>query len=134
MSVDEVMQGKVVLAVDDNEAVLNLVTMSINNYYNDNIKQLIQTTDPNKALAMFKGTRTDLVVTDWSMPGMMGSELVEHIRAYEKEQGYARTPIIAVSGDNPKDILRYDVDGVIEKPLNFKEFKETFNPYFLTEK
>ncbi|SVC30155.1 uncharacterized protein METZ01_LOCUS283009 [marine metagenome] len=60
----------------------------------------------------------DLVITDIRMPGMDGYELVRKLKERSPE-----TPVLAISGYvSDADIVDYEFDAFLEKPMNPKEF------------
>ena len=62
----------------------------------------------------------DLVITDIRMPGMDGYELVRKLKERSPE-----TPVLAISGYvSDADIVDYEFDAFLEKPMNLKEFRD----------
>ena len=60
----------------------------------------------------------DLVITDIRMPGMDGYELVRKLKERSPE-----TSVLAISGYvSDADIVDYEFDAFLEKPMNPKEF------------
>ncbi len=60
----------------------------------------------------------DLVITDIRMPGMDGYELVRKLKERSPE-----TPVLAISRYvSDADIVDYEFDAFLEKPMNPKEF------------
>ena len=57
--------------------------------------QVLAAADASAALALYETSRPDLLITDLSLPGMDGFELVALIR---KDAGLSRIPIICLSG------------------------------------
>jgi two-component system, cell cycle response regulator DivK len=57
--------------------------------------EVLPAADSNAALEILKQSRPDLMITDLSLPGMDGFELVSLIR---KDPVLGRTPIICLSG------------------------------------
>lgn len=77
-----------VLVVDDDEAIRDSLYELLSEKY------LCQTAETaEKALARLEVESYDVVLTDLSMPGLSGLELLGHIR-----QKYPNTPVIIISG------------------------------------
>ncbi len=78
--------------------------------------------DPHQALEAFTGAGADLIITDLSMPGMSGTELLEAIRRHDTE-----VPVIIITGystvDNAIDALRLGAADFIKKPYDMEELQ-----------
>lgn len=71
-------------------------------------------TDGQSALAMFVDSPVDIVVADWRMPVMSGSELCHRLRTLP---GLADVTFILVSGEpSPPAFVNYD--GFLRKPVD----------------
>jgi signal transduction histidine kinase/DNA-binding response OmpR family regulator len=74
-----------------------------------------------EAVARFKADRPRVVLMDVSMPDMNGFEATQAIRAYEREQGLAPTPIIALTAHALKGdrdmCLDAGMDDYLAKPV-----------------
>ena len=71
-------------------------------------------TDGQSALAMFVDSPVDIVVADWRMPVMSGSELCHRLRTLP---GVADVTFILVSGEpSPPAFVNYD--GFLRKPVD----------------
>lgn len=77
-----------VLVVDDDDAIRDTLYDLLSEQYTC---QTAETAE--KALARLEADEYDVVLTDISMPGLSGLELLGHIR-----QKYATTPVIIISG------------------------------------
>ena len=77
-----------VLVVDDDDAIRDTLYELLSEEY------LCQTAETaEKALARLEADSYDVVLTDISMPGLSGLELLGHIR-----QKFPNTPVIMISG------------------------------------
>lgn len=72
------------------------------------------------AVMLERDARPDLVMTDLSMPGGDGIDVIGRIRAIEREKGFVRTPILVLSADKRRQsaqrALLNGADTVVEKP------------------
>jgi CheY-like chemotaxis protein len=79
----------------------------------------LQAGDGEEALERFAAERPEVVVTDWSMPGMDGTQLVSRLRA-DPAPGY--TYLVLLSGlaseDAAREAARAGADEVLAKPLD----------------
>ncbi|CAE6820582.1 MULTISPECIES: two-component system response regulator [Paraburkholderia] len=76
--------------------------------------QVKAASDGKSALAMFIESPVDIVVADWRMPVMSGSELCHRLRTLP---GLADVTFILVSGEpSPPAFISYD--GFLRKPVD----------------
>jgi putative two-component system response regulator len=78
-------------------------------------------TDPQAALAWCLANDPDLVIVDYMMPGMSGTELVQQFRA-----DYPDTPVLMVTANHELELrhqaLELGVTDFLNKPINNTEF------------
>jgi uncharacterized protein (TIGR02266 family) len=81
--------------------------------------RVITASDGTEALAMARRYLPDVVVADYTMPGMNGDALC---RAIKSDPDLRRTPVIIVASryeeDEHEHAVRAGADDVIEKPIN----------------
>lgn len=74
-----------------------------------------------ESVELYRNGKYDLVLMDIQMPEVDGFQATERIRAFEKESGRTRTPIIAVTAHAltgyREKCLEADMDDYITKPL-----------------
>ena len=79
---------------------------------------------PGKALEYLETKKFDLVLMDYNLPGMLGSDITLKIRSNDKSINFA-TPILALTASNKNEdsqnCLRSGMNGVVEKPVNMLE-------------
>lgn len=111
-----------VLIVDDH--LLNLAVLEAQFKHFD--CEVVQADSGEKALALASATRFDLIVTDYSMPGMNGSELTRAIRALERSRQQPRTRIIGLTaftqGEYHAEALAAGMDHCLHKPVGITEW------------
>lgn len=73
--------------------------------------------DGSHGWSLWRRNRYDLVLTDWSMPGMDGRELTSRIRADERPS--SRVPVIALTGNTAGSAVasRHGVSDALGKPF-----------------
>ncbi|MGH7950325.1 MAG: response regulator [Limisphaerales bacterium] len=107
---------KTVLLVDDNDD-----TRVLTKWFLDNFGYAVDSTpSAEEALSRFNPEVHDLILTDNSMPGMSGTELVKRIKLKNPT-----TPAVMFTGNPPQDCSGIDV--VIIKPTNLLDVKETMD-------
>lgn len=99
--------------------------------YEDNVRSLQQllqyagyttvtaTTDPRQVCELHERERYDLIVLDLQMPGMDGFQVMEGLRAIEKDY----LPVLAVTGDPSHKLraLKAGAKDFVSKPFDFDE-------------
>ncbi len=106
-----------ILLVDDSRAVLSYLEDALPTWgYN-----VIPTSDAQSALAVIReGTKVDLVVTDYSMPGMGSHEYFTALK-----QSLPSVPIIILtgydSGDIKKNLLSIGLFEYVSKPVDSRD-------------
>jgi YesN/AraC family two-component response regulator len=119
------MRNKTVLLVDDEQPVLE----SLGNYLERNSFNVTSVLNGKDALAAFRSTYFDLVITDLVMPGMSGLELVKEIKNINFETGAF---IFTGHGDMVLaiDALRSGADDFFLKPCDADELVRTMERFF----
>jgi CheY-like chemotaxis protein len=103
-----------VLIVDDEAEMRRMLSDALGDY------DISEARDGEEAIAEMDEDLPDLVITDIRMPGMDGYALLKKIKELSPE-----TPVLAISGYvTDDDIIDYDFDAFLEKPMNLKEFRD----------
>jgi CheY-like chemotaxis protein len=111
-----------VLIVDDEADMRHMLCDALADYDTSEAR------DGEEALEEIGDDPPDLVITDIRMPGMDGYALVKRL-----EERSPETPVLAISGYvSDADIVDYEFDAFLEKPMNLKEFRD-FVDVALTE-
>lgn len=101
-----------ILIVDDDETIRDTLYELLSENY---LCQTAETAD--KALARIKADTYDLVLTDISMPGLSGLELLGHVR-----QNFPDTPVIIISGisdeEHAQGLIKLGAFEFILKPFS----------------
>jgi len=99
-----------VLWVDDDAGVRRFATLLLGKHYD-----LTTAVTAEEALTLLDGTRFDVLVTDYLMPGMNGLQLLEHLARKD-----AAIPSLLVTGAlHPEGLRRAEQLGVpvLPKPV-----------------
>lgn len=107
--------------VDDNQLYIDIITHAISSP-NDVIKS---TTNPHKAIEQIIAFDPDVIVIDFVMPDISGTQLAEQIKNVDQIK---HIPIILISsGDIPRDFNRYGIDDYIEKSEPIDTIKKSLD-------
>lgn len=87
-------KGARILIVDDEEESVRLLERILERAH---YTQVRSTTDPNRALELFREYRPDLVLLDLRMPGKDGLEVLAELRAEIPESTYL--PVLVLTAD-----------------------------------
>ncbi|MCD4720539.1 MAG: response regulator [Desulfobacula sp.] len=105
-----------ILIVDDVKSMRSIVQKMLRNLGIG--KTLHMAENGLEGLRVLHSTRVDLVIIDWKMPIMNGSQLLEAIR---DDKHLRDIPVLMVSGESEKDIVleaaEIEVEGYLIKPL-----------------
>lgn len=108
-------QGKNILLVDDDPAVRGSIKLLLN----IDRHTVTEAANGHEALQLFTGSRYDLVITDYLMPGMLGDELAQNIKNLAPAQ-----PVLMVSAYLEKLVDDgKPADAVLGKPLSIDELR-----------
>ena len=106
---------KRLLIVDDDDAMRRLVRLNLSDSY-----EIIDTGDPEQALALAMEHKPDAILLDLRMPKMSGIDLCRTLSTCSKTQP---VPVFLVSGEPAVDTQRYCKElgaaGSFEKPIDF---------------
>jgi|SRR5579872_983728 len=116
---------KRILVVDDEPTVADMIRMVLAMWGH----KVEIAADGRAALALFDPAKHDLVVTDYTMPGMNGLELAQAIR--ERSPAKPIIMITAHSNSITSD-RRAHLDAVLGKPFQVQELEETLARLFST--
>jgi len=103
-----------ILVVDDDDAIRDTLYELLSEEY------LCQTAETaEKAFARLEADSYDVVLTDISMPGLSGLELLGHIR-----QKFPNTPVIMISGigdqDHAQGLIKLGAFDFLLKPFSLE--------------
>lgn len=84
-----------IMTVDDSKAVRLTIALTLKQAGH----QVIEAASGEDALERLKTEKIDLIISDFNMPGMDGSELVRRIKA---DQNHRSIPVIMLTTENAK--------------------------------
>jgi len=123
-----VKKGVQILVVDDEPIVRQSITMLLEH----DGHEVWQADSGEAALSEMAKRRFDLVITDFSMPGMQGDQLVTRIRQMIPTQ-----PIIMITAfvEDYKVFGEASgrVDALLDKPFTFQELREAIKRVLIQE-
>ena len=106
-------------------------------------KQMLQANNVNvdvastgrEAIHLFKPEKYSLVYMDIGLPDMDGYEVSQRFRAIEQAIKAPKTPILALTAHAMVDVKSFCIgagmQGVLNKPLSFKQASQVFERYIL---
>jgi DNA-binding NtrC family response regulator len=108
-----------ILIVDDDDAIRDTLYDLLSDQY---VCQTAETAE--SALARLAADSYDLVLTDISMPGLSGLELLGHIR-----QRFAHTPVIIISGisdqEHAQGLIKLGAFAFLLKPFRLEDVERS---------
>jgi len=109
-----------ILIVDDEPGTRTLVAAAVERLGH----RAVQAADAEEAWPRFLSERPEVVITDWAMPGMDGTELARRIRA-DTEPGYTFVMILTGKADESaaREAMEAGADDVLAKPLEDAELE-----------
>jgi len=114
------MRKKRILVVDDEKSMGFLLTEELGPKYDAD--SCLSGAD---ALEKFSKEQPDLVITDFKMPGMNGSELTQKMKSIN-----SKTPVIMLTGTSP--FPESQADETLAKPLSIEELLASVNKFLNT--
>jgi len=116
MSEQHRIAGKRILVVEDDpgaRASLNLL-LKIERH------AVVEASNGREALDLFLNDSFDLVIVDYAMPEMRGSELAQHIKQIAPSQ-----PVLMITAYSEKFVGgNLPVDGLLGKPYGIEELRQ----------
>jgi len=115
-------KNKTVLVVDDSQTSL----MQIKSYLKRHLYKVVLEKDAQEAIKKIKSDNIEIVVVDYYMPSMNGTELIQRLRKY---YSIDELEIMGVSGDEKSAIhfLKFGANDFIKKPFEKEEFLHRVN-------
>ena len=118
-----------ILVVDDFSATRTIV---INHLSKLGYSNTVEVENGFSALARLRSALFDLVVTDWSMSGMSGLDLLKLIRA---DSGLKHIPVLMVTSENLQGkiivAIKAGLNDYIVRPFEEYTFKQKLEKIFV---
>jgi len=113
-------KGTMILVVEDDFALRYLAGRQLAKLG----YKCILATNGKEALEIFKTEKIDLILMDVQMPVMDGLEASREIRAHEKAENLAMTPILAMTANPEKEqCLEAGMNDLVFKPILLDQLK-----------
>ena len=107
-----------ILVVDDVASARRVVVKLLEKMGFKNFREACNGTE---ALEVLKSTETNLIVSDWDMPDMLGMDLLDAIRQDER---LAAIPFIMITSKSTKELVmdahKHGASDFITKPFGFE--------------
>jgi two-component system sensor histidine kinase BarA len=120
----DLLSGKEILVVDDNEINLKLISTLMR----ERGAQVTEAGNGQEALSLTLKRNYDFIIMDIHMPGMKGTEAARKIREHDKQTGNY-TPIIALTADavpsTRTQIQEAQMDAYLLKPIDEQQIWTT---------
>jgi DNA-binding response OmpR family regulator len=108
-----------VLVVDDDRDAADTIVLTLRSWGYDHVEAC---TDPELVPGLHREKPYDLIVLDLLMPGKHGFQVMEDLKAFERD-GYL--PVLAITGDGSHRLtaLRLGARDVMRKPVDLDELQ-----------
>jgi CheY-like chemotaxis protein len=118
-----------VLLVEDNDAFRGLFARGAKRFLRAPEDRLAVdfASDATRALAALDERPYDLVVVDYYLPGMLGSELIRHLRADPRSTGMALVAMSVGGASAREPSLEAGADLFLDKPLVLRDLFSTLD-------
>jgi len=113
------------LIVDDETAMRGLYRKRLAGIY-----EVLETGDPEQALALALENKPDAILLDLKMPKYDGFELCKNFRSLSYTSSLPIFVITGQSGDYKKECEAMGATGYFEKPIDFKKLKHDLEVTF----
>ena len=109
-----------VLVADDSSTMRKIIIRALGGL---GISDITEAENGDAAVSLFPTAPFDLVLTDWNMPGKTGLEVIQAIRATNKE-----TPIIMITTEAEKrrvvEAIQAGVSDYLVKPFEADDLRQ----------
>jgi DNA-binding response OmpR family regulator len=113
---------KKVLVIDDDASLLRRVRARLENH---EAVKVIDAIDGEKGLIQANNHTPDLIILDWMLPGVQGTEVLKKLRALQKTK---RTPVLMLTGRNKigdiEDVFNLGANAYLTKPFSLQKLGE----------
>lgn len=103
-----------ILVVDDDDTLLKFFKIHLNKFFS----KVIVVKNAKEAIETLKTKSIDLVITDFRMPGLDGTQLMKKIRKHDPS-----IPVLIISGallsEESSEKCEKQADGFLRKPFTF---------------
>ncbi len=106
-----------ILVIDDDDSILDLVQDILSFDYS-----ISTANNAQKGLELLKREHFDLLIVDLGLPGMSGTDLIQHLRA---QPAYAKLPILVISAytELAHRLEGLQVNAALSKPFSLSQLE-----------
>lgn len=118
INIADILQARI-LVVDDDRDAADTIVLTLRSWGYDHAEAC---TDPELVPGLHREKPYDLIVLDLVMPGMHGFQVMEDLKAFERD-GYL--PVLAITGEGTQKLtaLRLGARDVMRKPVDLDELQ-----------
>ena len=111
-----------VLIVDDFTTMRRIVRKILRDL---DFEDILEAEDGSAAMSVLKGTKVDLIISDWNMPKMTGLELLKEVRSTDNLKGIPFLMLTAeAQKENIMEAVKAKVSNYIVKPFTPEGLQE----------
>ncbi|MGO9379678.1 MAG: response regulator [Dissulfurispiraceae bacterium] len=118
-----------ILVIDDVSAMRAFIRAGIKVSFRENV-QIEEADSGESAMKELQNRRYDLILCDWNMPGIKGTELLQWVR---EQNDLKAIPFIMLTAHNEKDIvmeaMKLGVNDYITKPITIEILTKKLRPF-----
>lgn len=122
---NRIMSDTRVLVADDSSTMRKIILRSLSAV---GVTNVVEAADGDEAVSLFSAGEFDLVLTDWNMPGKSGLEVIQEIRAKNKD-----IPIVMVTTEAEKsrvvEAIQAGVSDYLVKPFTAETLREKLEKF-----
>lgn len=110
-----------ILLVEDDQKIGQLIATGLE----QKAHQVVWVQDGHKAWELLNGVPIDVLITDWKLPDLSGTELVQKLR---RDERLGQLPVLMMSGGTDKSeivaAIKAGINGLVVKPFTVAQLLE----------
>ena len=113
-----------ILLVEDDQKIGQLIATGLE----QKAHQVVWVQDGHKAWKLLNGVPVDVLITDWKLPDLSATELVQKLR---RDERLGQLPVLMMSGSADKSeivaAIKAGINGLVVKPFTVAQLLEKIN-------